>query len=166
MKVGDIVICHGWPPTEGKKGFIDEINQFGQFSIFGFQEIDVPVGSKLFYGEYFKDEIESYQGLTLDKNKLEDHLNKFVRAKKDIKKIKDEFELITIEKGETVKRFWPHIWRKHCDGAMTALHNGGSEGLRNYYNNKSLRKRKLLNEGKKINWQFPNTKFIPAVKKL
>ena len=94
MKVGDLVICHGWPPTEGKKGFIDEINQLGQFSIFGFEKINFRgSGSKLFYGEYFKENLE-LTGLKFDKQKLEIHLNDFVRPKNKVKKIiKDEYEL-------------------------------------------------------------------------
>lgn len=165
MKVGDIVICHGWPPTEGKKGFIDEINQFGQFSIFGFEEIDEPVGSKLFYGEYFKDEIEPYQGLSLDKEKLEKHLNDFVRPKDKIKKIIDEFELITIENTRSAESIRRSALNANLDAETKAFDRGGSDALRDFYNGPSLRKRKLLQEGKKIIWKFPTTKFFPAVAK-
>jgi len=160
MKVGDIVICHGWPPTEGKKGFIDEINKAGQFSIFGFEEINFRgPGSKLFYGEYSKEDLKPYHSLTLEKTKLEEHLNKFVRAKNKIKKIIDKFELIILDHPRSAESIRRSYLNANLDAETKALDNGGSESLRNFYNNRSLRKRKLLLEGKKITWRHPNTKF-------
>ncbi len=141
MNVGDIVICHGWGPTENKKGFIEDINKFGQYSIYGFEEINVKVGSKLFYGEYFKENLESYHGLKLDKQKLEIHLNEFVRPKNKIKKINDEYELFVFNGSCKIS---DSMDKPDPNFPPNTIIQRGSEAIRQYWNNKNLRKRKKI----------------------
>lgn len=80
FKVGDIVICHDWEPTEGKKGFIEEIvvdpnprgsfKKYGQFSVYGLEPATfVTSQPDLYYGDYIGENLKA-TGETMTKEKL------------------------------------------------------------------------------------------------
>jgi len=71
MKVGDIVICHGYKPTEKKLGFVEEIifdgdprNKYragdARYSIYGLSEAQFQYAKSSFYfGDYLASDLES-----------------------------------------------------------------------------------------------------------
>lgn len=68
LKVGDIVICHGWDATESKKGFIEEIiidpsgqpkwKAEGQFSVYGLEQANFSSGKSYYFGDYLGEDLE------------------------------------------------------------------------------------------------------------
>lgn len=66
LKVGDIVICHGWDKTENKKGFIEEIVsnsddwRGGLFSIYGLEPTMFVSGNlSYYYGDHVGNKLEA-----------------------------------------------------------------------------------------------------------
>lgn len=69
LKVGSIIICHGWDEVEGKKGFIEEIISdpalgktgiiwSGRYSIYGLEEVDFDSGAKYYFGSFLGADLE------------------------------------------------------------------------------------------------------------
>ncbi len=69
LKVGSIVICHGWDEVEGKKGFIEEVISdpalgktgliwSGRYSIYGLEEVDFDSGAKYYFGSFLGADLE------------------------------------------------------------------------------------------------------------
>ncbi len=85
LKVGDVVICHGWKPTENKKGFIEEIiidpsgqprwKAKGQYSVYGLEQAEFTSGKSYYFGDYLGEDLEptgeSMSKLDLEKLKWE-----------------------------------------------------------------------------------------------
>jgi len=69
LKVGSIIICHGWDIVEGKKGFIEEIISdptlgktgiiwSGRYSVYGLDEVGFDSGAKYYYGSFLGADLE------------------------------------------------------------------------------------------------------------
>ena len=69
LKVGDIVICHGWDTVEGLKGFIEEIVSdpaiersgmiwTGTYSIYGLEKGHFVSGDKYYFGDFLGANLE------------------------------------------------------------------------------------------------------------
>lgn len=70
-----------------------------------------------------------------------------------------DFEEIepTRRSAQSVRNYYMNLNIESIDRKKTASEK------RDLYNDRSLRKRKLLQEGKKITWNHPNTKFKPVL---
>jgi len=100
FKVGDIVICHGWDPVEGKRGFIEEIirdsfeNRTGRFwlarySVYGFTKSEFPSGGSFYYGDFVEDNLESTKEvMTVEK------LENFKDMEPDNKGIRKDMDIV------------------------------------------------------------------------
>ena len=69
LKVGSIVICHGWESTEGMKGFIEEIISdpalhrngkvwTGKYSVYGFEKVKFESSTSYYFGDFFGANLE------------------------------------------------------------------------------------------------------------
>ena len=70
-------------------------------------------------------------------------------------------ELILLEHPRSAEAVRKAYNNARHDAPLKALLRGGPDGLAAYYNGFSLRKRRLLEAGKRILWRYPGTKFIP-----
>ncbi len=78
LKVGSIVICHGWDLVEGKKGFIEEIVSnpsirgsgaiwSGKYSVYGLEEGNFSGMDKFYFGDFLGVNLEeTKQTMTVD----------------------------------------------------------------------------------------------------
>jgi hypothetical protein len=111
MKVGDIVICHGWKPTENKKGFIEEIvtdphqsfNKLaysGRYSVYGLEPVKFSSGKpSYYYGDFNGDTLE----VTGDFMTKED-LEKYKLNEPDNLGIKHDMDIVIKNLGRTSGR--------------------------------------------------------------
>ena len=102
--------------------------------------------------------------------KVNDHLtiNIFIKDEEisktlEVKKKQDgDYELISLDTSRTPESIRKSYFSANIDPADKAMIRGGSEALRNFYRGPSIRKRRLLEQGKKINWLCSNTIFKPS----
>ena len=73
-----------------------------------------------------------------------------------------EFELISLDTHRSPESIRQSYLNANISPEDKALSRGGSEALRNFYSGPSIRKRGLLEEGKKIIWLCSNTVFKPS----
>ena len=75
LKVGDIVICHGYEICEGKKGFVEEIvadpamNKkgmiwTGRYSVYGLVPVEFSAGCRYYFGDFLGANLEE-TGMTM-----------------------------------------------------------------------------------------------------
>lgn len=113
MKVGDIVICHSWKPTENKKGFIEEIigmpdpefkdrnsrRSSGRFSVYGLEPAKFSSDTSYYYGDFIGEDLEP----TGDKMTKED-LEKYKLNEPDNLGIKHDIDLVIKNLGRSSGR--------------------------------------------------------------
>ena len=69
LKVGSIVICHGWDVVDGKKGFIEEIVSdpaiehsgmiwTGRYSVYGLEKAQFSTMDKFYFGDFLGAELD------------------------------------------------------------------------------------------------------------
>lgn len=110
MQVGDIVICHGYKPTEKKLGFVEEIIYGGdprnkyragdaRYSIYGLTPANFQYSqSSLYFGDYLASDLET-TGDTMTVDGILDYA-----GKTDSKGIKHDMEIVLKNLGRSSGR--------------------------------------------------------------
>jgi len=84
LKVGDIVICHGWDSCENMKGFIESIVSdaklqrsgiiwTGRYSVYGLEDGHFSTASKNYFGDFLGANLEE-TGKSMTKEELEKYM--------------------------------------------------------------------------------------------
>ncbi len=100
LKVGDVVICHGWEPIENLKGFIEEIISdpeieeygriwSGKYSVYGLEKGHFVTADKYYFGDFL--------GVHLDetgKSMSVEDLEKFAKNDPENKMLQQDIPII------------------------------------------------------------------------
>jgi hypothetical protein len=105
LKVGDIVICHGWDVCEGMKGFIDcivsdprlERNGIiwtGRYSVYGLEDGNFEKAHKHYFGDFLGAKLEE-----TGKSMSVEDLEKYKVKHSDDKMLEEEIAIIVRNLG-------------------------------------------------------------------
>jgi len=110
LKVGDIVVVHGWDLCEGKRGFIESIVSnpklqrngiiwTGRYSVYGLEDGNFESGNKYYFGNFL--------GARLDetgKSMTQEDLEKYQQDHPDDKILEEDIPVVIKNLGRELGR--------------------------------------------------------------